>query len=144
MSEAFAVELSYAYAIDVDSGLGGFLKTEGELKEVIIHEVMSMYYNINILWSPIYGKISFLGMKLTHFDTYLGLGAGIIHTTEYPTGNPDGNPVPKPAGNTVLGFRWFITDYLNIHTEYRHFFFQKMEEVGGISMPVEFSLGVVL
>ena len=46
----------------------------------------------------------------------------------------------KPAGNTVLGFRWFISDMFNIRTEYRQHFFQKFG--GGVSIPVELSLGL--
>ncbi len=140
-SEAFMVEASFSYAIQVESDLAGFLEGEGiGLKRADIQEKINFYYNIDLLWAPIYGKISLLGLKLTHFETYVGLGFGIFHNTEFPASNPDGNEVVKPSGNTVLGFRWFINDNFNIRTEYRQFFFQKFQ--GGVSIPVELSLGL--
>ncbi|MBU0551422.1 outer membrane beta-barrel domain-containing protein [Myxococcota bacterium] len=144
-SEAFSIEASYAYSLDVPSDLGKFL--EGDkvgLTAAKIMEYVHMYYNIDVLWAPIYGKFSLMGLKLTHFDTYFGIGAGLFHTTEYPKNNPDGNPKVKPAGNTIVGFRWFINKTFNLHTEYRHYFFQKIEDVGGISKPVEISFGLGL
>lgn len=140
-SEAFAVEGSFAYALDVDTGLAEFLETGGPgLRRAAIQEQISMFYNVNILWAPLYGKLSLLGYKLTHFETYVGLGFGMFHTTEYPADDPEGNPKVKPSGNTVLGFRWFITDHFNIRTEYRQYFFQKYN--GGVSIPAELSLGL--
>lgn len=140
-SEQFEVEASFAYAIEQPSDLGSFLEAEAiDLKRADIQETIQMYYNVNLLWAPIYGKLSFLGYKLTHFDMFVGLGAGVFHTTEFPEANPDGNKVPKFGGNTVLGFRWFINDTFNIRTEYRNYFFQKFK--GGVSIPVELTLGL--
>jgi outer membrane beta-barrel protein len=139
-SEAFEVELSGSLAVDVDSGLTEFLETEAGLRRADLQETVKFYYNVSLLWAPIYGKISFLGAKLAHFETFVGMGLGAFHTTEFPEGNPQGNDVIKPAANTVLGFRWFINDSFNIRTEYRHFFFEKFD--GGVSMPVELSLGL--
>lgn len=140
ISEAFSVELSFAYAIDSQTDLASFLENEIDLKRADLQEILKMYYNANVLWSPIYGKISLLGLKLTHFETFVGLGFGLMHKDEYEADNPEAQAVIKPAGNTVLGFRWFINDYLNIRTEYRHYFFEKAG--GGVSIPVELSLGL--
>lgn len=137
-SEAFAVELSYAYALQQDTQLATFLEDVG-LKRAEIQEKISMFYNANILWAPLYGKLSFLGYKLTHFETYIGLGFGLFHTTEYPAENPDGNPKNKLSGNAILGFRWFLSDMFSVRTEYRQYFFQKFQ--GGVSIPAELSLG---
>jgi outer membrane beta-barrel protein len=142
-SESFDVEASFAYAIDQDTGLTHFLKTDENigLKEADIEEVINFYYNVDLLWSPIYGKISFLGAKLTHFDTYIGLGAGLVHKTERTPGDKfQENDVRKPAANVVAGFRWFLTDMFNVRTEFRELFFEKAR--GGVSKPVELSLGV--
>lgn len=140
-SEAFAVEASYGIALDYDTGLAAFLESDDVgLRRAAIQEQISMLYNVNILWAPIYGKLSLLGYKLTHFETYVGLGFGMFHTTEYPADDPDGNAKIKPSGNTVLGFRWFVNDWLNIRTEYRQYFFQKYN--GGVSIPAEISLGL--
>ncbi len=140
-SEAFSVEASYAYALQQETQLAGFLEGEGiGLKRADIQEKISMFYNANILWAPLYGKLSLLGYKLTHFETYVGLGFGLFNTTEFPADNPDGNAKNKLSGNAILGFRWFINDTLNVRTEYRQYFFQKFQ--GGVSIPVELSLGL--
>ena len=141
-AESFMVEGSFAYAMERDTGLKSFLEdSDIGLKSADIREFIEMYYNANILWSPIYGKISFLGTKLTHFDTFIGLGIGFFHTrAREDDTNPDFQSRLKPSANTVLGFRWHITDLINVRTEYRHYFFEKA--LGGISKPVEVSLGV--
>lgn len=141
-AESFMIEGSFAYALERDTGLKSFLEdSDIGLKSADIREFIEMYYNANILWSPIYGKISFLGTKLTHFDTFIGLGVGFFHTrAREDDKNPDFQSRLKPAANTVLGFRWHITDLINVRTEYRHYFFEKA--LGGISKPVEVSLGV--
>ncbi len=142
LSEAFAVELSFAYALDFETDLAEFLESETgvNVNRASILEKINMYYNADFLWAPLYGKINFLGNKLAHFETFVGLGFGLFHTTESEPTNPDGNSAIKPSGNTILGFRWFINDLVNIRTEYRHYFFQKFK--GGVSMPAELSLGV--
>ena len=139
-SEAFSVQGSFAYALDFDTELTTFLVEEVGLKEADIQEFIRMYYNVNLLWAPIYGKLSLLGLKLTHFDTYLGVGFGAFSNETIDPENPVKNTEIKPAGNTVLGFRWFITDWFNIHTDYRHYFFSKFD--GGVSTPIELSLGL--
>ena len=139
-SEAFTVEASYAYAVEDRTDLATFLEEEKILKRADIQEIVKMYYNVNLLWSPIYGKISLLGLKLSHFETYFGMGVGLFHTKEIPADNPNGNDANKLGGNTVFGFRWFITDNFNIRTDYRQYFFEKFK--GGVSIPVELTLGV--
>jgi len=143
-TESFMVEGSFSYAIERPTDLKSFLESSDiGLKSADIREFIEFGYNVNILWSPIYGKISFLGTKLTHFDTFIGLGLGMTHTRSRENDtNPDFQDTVKPTGNTVLGFRWHLTDQLNIRTEYRHFFFKKA--LGGVSKPVEISLGVGL
>ncbi len=139
-SEAFTVEGSFAYAIEQQTDLRTFLEEEKILKRADIQEIVKMYYNVNLLWSPIYGKISLLGLKLSHFETYVGMGVGLFHTKEIPADNPTGNDANKLGANTVFGFRWFITDMFNVRTDYRQYFFEKFK--GGVSIPVELTLGV--
>ncbi len=40
----------------------------------------------------------------------------------------------------MLGFKWFMLDWLNFRTEYRQYFFQKFQ--GGVSIPVELTAGL--
>ena len=140
LSEAFTVEMSGAWAPDSESDLGSFLTEEVQLKRADIQETFDSFYTANVLWAPAYGKISLLGTKLTHFETYVGIGFGLFSTRNVPEDDPDGKTEMKPSGNTVLGFRWFISDRFNVRTEYRQHFFQKFQ--GGVSIPVELSLGL--
>lgn len=142
-TESFMVEASFAKTFEQNTGLTDFLVDEIEIKSAEIREHLSMFYNVNILWSPIYGKISLLGAKLTHFDTFIGLGVGAMHKSERDNdSNPEPTDVIKPMANTVVGFRWHISDMLNVRTEYRHYFFKKVARIGGVSKPAELSLGV--
>jgi outer membrane beta-barrel protein len=141
-SEAFSVEGSFAHAFDSETDLTSFLTSDEvgiDLKRADIQEFIRRYFNVNILWAPIYGKISLLGLKLSHFETYVGMGFGFFQTHEVPADDPDGNDQTKASGNTIFGFRWFINDRFNIRTEYRQYFFQKFG--GGVSIPVELTLG---
>jgi outer membrane beta-barrel protein len=141
-TESLMVEGSFAYASEQTTELKSFLENSDiALNRADIREFIKMYYNVDILWSPIYGKLSFLGSKLTHFDTFIGLGVGFFHTSgRKEDDNPDFQSLTNPAANTVLGFRWHISELVNIRTEYRHYFFEKA--IGGISKPVELTLGV--
>jgi outer membrane beta-barrel protein len=144
-AESFMVELSYGHALRSDSGLVEYLKESESIviKDAEIREYVRSMFTVNILWSPIYGKLSLLGKKLTHFDTYMGVGGGILFTTgREQDDNPDPQDFNRPALDTVLGVRWHITDMFNIRTEYRHYFHQKA--TGGISMPLEINLGLGL
>jgi len=139
-SEQFAVEYSGAFALEKSSGLTSFLEDELGLKTAQVQQQIKHYHMLDVLWAPFYGKISLLGAKLTHFETYIGLGGGLVLSETVNEENP--KPVEKrdAAGNAVLGFRWFINEYVNIRTDYRHMFFAKYR--GGVSIPAEFSLGV--
>ncbi|MSP71366.1 MAG: outer membrane beta-barrel domain-containing protein [Myxococcales bacterium] len=143
-AEAFAVEASFQYALQQPTDLTKFLETDPsiELNQAEIREKIDMFYDLALLWSPIYGKISVLGQKLTHFETYVGLGAGIFHTTTKRADNPNPQAEIKPAGSAIVGFRWLLTDHLDIRTDYRHHFYQKFG--GGVSKPAEVSLGIGL
>ena len=142
LSESFSVEISGTIAPDVASDLGSFLENKVGLERVELQQYFDSFYTANVLWAPAYGKISLLGTKLTHFETYLGVGIGMFSTLAIPANNPDGVEEFKPSGNTVLGFRWFISDMFSLRTEYRQHFFEKEGGGGGISIPVEFSFGL--
>lgn len=140
ISEQFAVEYSGALALQKNSGLTTYLEDELGLKTAQIQQKINHYHSLDFLWAPFYGKISLLGTKLTHFETYVGLGGGFVFSETKTETNPQAQSKQSPAGNALVGFRWFINDYVNIRTDYRHFFFEKFR--GGVSIPAEFSLGV--
>ena len=143
-AESFAVEGSFNMAFDQLSGLSDYLRNESEigLKDAQIREFIKFFYNVSVLWSPIYGKISVLGQKLAHFGVYTGLGLGMMHTEGYVSPeNPEPQPQTKPAANAILGFRWHLTDMFSLRTEYRHFFFEKIA-ANELSTPIALNFGL--
>jgi outer membrane beta-barrel protein len=63
----------------------------------------------NILWSPIYGKLSLFTDEIVNFDAYLIGGFGMASTE---TG-------AKLASNIGIGLRYFVTSWLVIKLEVR-------------------------
>lgn len=145
-AESFAVEGSFNAAFESLSGLSNYLKNESSigLKDAQIREFIKFFYNVSVLWSPIYGKISVLGSKLAHFGMYTGLGLGMMHTEGYENPeNPEPQPQTKPAANVIAGFRWHLTDQFSLRTEYRHFFFEKIGS-SEASTPIALNFGLTV
>ena len=68
---------------------------------------------LDLLWSPIYGKFSLFGEAILHFDTYIAAGGGVFGTDAGAHG----------AANIGIGQRWFLTEWLVVRLEYRNYFF---------------------
>ncbi len=69
--------------------------------------------DIDVLWAPIYGKISLFGDAILHFDTYVTVGPGVFGT----------DSGANPAVNVGIGQRYFITDWLVARIEIRDYIF---------------------
>jgi len=144
-AESFSVEGSFYKAFNQPSGLGDYLKeSDIGLKDAQIREFIQFFYNVSVLWSPIYGKISVLGQKLAHFGLYTGLGIGMMHTEGYDSPlNPDLQSKTKPQVNAIAGFRWHLTNRFSLKTEYRHYFFEKIS-ANELSTPIALNLGLTM
>jgi outer membrane beta-barrel protein len=147
LSESLALEVQYSHNFQSNTSLKDELENSPELPitKVPVYEYLKRNVTLNVMWAPIYGKISFLGSKLTHFDTYLTLGIGFMMNQYRQENNPNLQSKNDPSANVGIGFRWFITDKINIRTEYRQHFFQKAEIPGvgtSLSTPAEITLGV--
>ena len=144
-AESFSVELSFYKAFDQESGLGEFLKNSDiGLKDAQIREFIQFFGNLSVLWSPIYGKISLLGQKLSHFGVYTGLGIGMMMTEGYDSPlNPVLQSKAKPQVNAIAGFRWHLTQQFSLKTEYRHYFFEKIA-ANELSTPIALNLGLTM
>ena len=141
-TESLMVEGSLSFAFEQQTDLSNYLVTSDiGLKRADVREFIKNYHTVSLLWSPIYGKISVLGAKLTHFDGFIGIGGGMFFTDAIEDdSNIELQPKIRAALNGILGFRWHINDLVNVRTEYRqHFFFPKA--TGGVSIPVELTLG---
>lgn len=139
LSESIAVELSGAYMLDTQTELADFLDEEGDVS-VFLRDIQKWRANIAVLWSPIYGKFSFLGTKLAHFDWYFGAGVGVLGAENSPS-NDLANFTVGVKPEVVLATGWNLHLHQNwaLRIDYRQFIFQK--EAGGVAMPSEISLG---
>ena len=89
--------------------------------------------DVDLQFSPIYGKISLFGESILHFDTYLVAGPGVFGTDQG----------ANPAVNVGIGQRYFINRWLTARVELRDYIF--MDNRNGSSdiqnlMIVSFSL----
>lgn len=67
----------------------------------------------DLVWTPIYGKISLFGEAILHFDTYIAAGGGAFAT----------DSGIHPAVNVGIGQRYFLTDWLAFRLEFRDYIF---------------------
>lgn len=61
------------------------------------------------IWSPIYGKVSWLGSRIVHFDLYLLAGLGAVWTDTSLAPRSEG---PHLAGDIGAGMRFYPNSWL--------------------------------
>lgn len=63
------------------------------------------------VWSPIYGKASWLGSRIVHFDLFLQGGLGAVWSDTSLAPRSEG---PHPAADLGGGIRFYPTDWLSL------------------------------
>ncbi|MFN8846749.1 MAG: outer membrane beta-barrel domain-containing protein [Bdellovibrionales bacterium] len=81
--EAWGLELGYSFLSSEKTQALKELNNENRTAAESIVEAKS-YYNIDLNWTPIYGKMTWLDQKIVYYDTYFSLGFG---GTEIQTGD---------------------------------------------------------
>lgn len=139
ISESIAVELSGAYNIQSNTDLADFLDKEGDVS-TFLRDVQNWRANAAVLWAPIYGKFSFLGTKLAHFDWFFGAGVGVVGVENPAEGNfTQFDAEIKPEVVLATGWNLHLHQRWALRIDYRQFIFQKAD--GGVALPSEISLG---
>ncbi len=140
VSESIALELSGAYNVQSQTDLADFLDQTGDV-DVFLRDEQLWRANIAALWSPIYGKFSFLGTKLAHFDWFFVAGFGVVQTRSPEEGFLGVRHINEIKPEAVLGTGWnlHLSQRFALRWDYRQFIFQK--EAGGVALPSELSLG---
>lgn len=89
-----------------------FVRTE---TDSLLKNPPEFKYNadLDLVWAPVYGKLSLFGEGILHFDTYINAGPGIFGT----------DAGVNPAANFGIGQRYFITDWLVARLELRDYIF---------------------
>jgi outer membrane beta-barrel protein len=140
LSENIGLELSGSYVgLSGDTDLSSFLSERGEV-DVFLRDEQIWRADLGINWAPIYGKFSFSGTKLAHFDWFFGAGLGVVSVN---------NPIVeegfveetqiKPEAVLNTGWNLHLHQRWALRVDYHQFIFQK--DSGGVTMPSEVSLG---
>jgi outer membrane beta-barrel protein len=146
-SEDFAIEVSGAYFIKQDSDLASFLQNDiaqGSL-EVDLPQFLEWQAGAGVLWTPIHGKVGAFGTRLGHFDFGIALGVMVLGTQHRLEGEADYKSRPDVGGNVGATARVYLTDFLALRVDYRHYFYaarDAQDNSRGVSFPAEISLGV--
>ncbi len=81
--EAWGMEVGYSFlSSDKTQALRELNKENATAAQNIVEA--KSYYNIDINWTPLYGKMTWLDEKILYYDTYFSLGFG---GTEIQTGD---------------------------------------------------------
>lgn len=138
--ESLSIELAGAYVPSMDSGvLSDLIKFSGDALDPSsnIPEKLEWYAGIDVYWAPIHGKVALLTSKLTSFDIGLLVGLGVIGTkiwaeSQYETRLSYDGTVPfNLMLNVGVSTHWFLTDYLAVRLDYRHYIFPAYPGEGG-------------
>lgn len=131
--ESVALEIAGAYVPSTESALRSDLMkfSGGAVSSVQIPERVNWYAGLNVYWAPVHGKVSLFTSKLTSFDIGLLVGLGLIGSEYYDnlakswkTRKSYDNAVPfNLMANLGLGFHLFLTEYLALRLDYRHYIF---------------------
>ncbi len=93
---------------------------------------------LELIWSPIYGKLNLFAEEVFHFDTFISAGAGYIGLDQ------DGGSV---AGTIAIGQHYFLNDWLALRWDLRdQIFSMDVNPAGGPGKHVQnlltFNLGL--
>jgi len=107
LADSLGIEFQAVYVGTIQTDMVGYFQQANEALPRVSE--LRYYFMGNILWSPIYGKLSLFTGEIVHFDAYLIGGFGMARTE---TGN-------KLASNIGLGLRYFVTSWLVVKLEVR-------------------------
>ncbi|HUT99884.1 MAG TPA: outer membrane beta-barrel domain-containing protein [Myxococcota bacterium] len=107
LADSLGLELQAVYVGTVQTDMVGFFQQANQALPKVSQ--LQYYLTANVMWSPLYGKLSLFTDAIVHFDAYLLGGFGVAQTE---TG-------PKFASNIGIGLRYFATSWLVIKIEVR-------------------------
>jgi outer membrane beta-barrel protein len=155
--ESVALELVGAYIPSMESGVRKDLVefSKGAVIKVNLPERVNWYAGINAYWVPVHGKVALFSSKLTSFDIGLLIGLGVIGSEFQDTDGAyktrwsyDGAIPFNLQANLGLGFHLFLTDYLALRLDYRHYIYPAYPGPGnsewsdGVRSLAEITLGL--
>ena len=88
----------------------------------------------NVVFAPVYGKLSLFGESILHFDTFLTAGGGVF-VSERPRRADDGlvnDTNVNPAVNLGIGQRYFLNEWLVVRLELRNYLYEETGPEGDL------------
>lgn len=143
----YGVEIEGSYALARDTNLTEYIKGEDRYKQ--IEDLTVWRAHAMFTWHPLYGKLSVLQRKLSHFDFNVGVGLGVAGVDRPDVSNvEDVSSAVVPEMVFGAGVQFFATDALSIRVDGRGHVYQGAETATESSFgerleaPIEFLLGV--
>ncbi|HIA01421.1 MAG TPA: outer membrane beta-barrel domain-containing protein [Myxococcales bacterium] len=151
-SEDFAIEVAGTYMPNQKTDLQNFIETGiTEGLEVLLPQYLVWQAGLGVLWTPLHGKVAIFDTKLGHFDFGIAMGVMVLGSdvTKGGANKSDGSqeiiPRMDVGGNLGATVRFYLSDFIALRVDYRHFFFNGRntdDEAAGLSFPAEISLGL--
>ena len=141
-SHHFAWEaIQFAYSNNIDTGLKEDLQKSFDATPESFREVQFLA-NSNIVFVPLYGKMSWLNRNVVQMELYLTAGPGIARYKEFEVRGADTYTEEGKyyfSGNFGIGLRFFINQRFSVRLDMRDY----MNFVdGGVDNAAYFSLGL--
>jgi outer membrane beta-barrel protein len=141
-SHHFAWEaIQFTYSNNIDTGLKEDLQNSFDATPESFREVQFMV-NSNVVFVPLYGKMSWLNRSVVQMEVYLTAGPGIARYKEFELTGADSYSEEAKyyfSGNFGLGLRFFINQRFSVRLDMRDY----MNFVdGGVDNAAYFALGL--
>jgi outer membrane beta-barrel protein len=109
-SDSFAWQIvRAAYSYNINTGLTTQLERDFGVQPTAFQEVQ-YFAGSDLVWSPLYGKGSWLNHSVTRFEAFGLLGGSVINETNGLSGSGSSF---RPAVNVWLGFRIFSGQHVS-------------------------------
>jgi outer membrane beta-barrel protein len=125
LQDAFAVALrgSWFTPLRTDNVRTGKLAFQSQLLTSQLYGQLML----DGVWSPIYGKASFLADAIVHFDVFLSAGGGVVWTSTSQAPRDEG---PHPAAEVGGGVRFYPYEWMAFELGLLATFFPDQPELG--------------
>ncbi len=150
LTDTVAIDADFSYMMAKESKILDFLKnvpTSGNKTTNLTvgsqqPPRLNWMSSVGVAFSPFHGKFGIFDKKLSSFDVNFHLGLGILNTeVDESQGNKQPASAIKVGGAWGIGFRFFLTRFLNIRVDYKQTIYHPQESIAFLA-PVEFSAGV--
>jgi outer membrane beta-barrel protein len=112
LSEAWGLELQGFFMSTNQSQAGQELSAQHGVNSKTSFGSLASYYGGNVMWTPMYGKLSLFNKRIIQFDMYFTLGGGVTNLDGGPTSSA--STISLGTGQILaltraLAFRWDLT-----------------------------------